>query len=58
VGTKRNIANEPNIPLSLRISKQQHEALRDLASRQHRTVSQEMRVAIDAHILEMQREAA
>jgi len=38
------------VPISLRVTPAQHEALKDLASRNTRTVSQEMRVAIDAHL--------
>lgn len=36
---------------------EQHRALKDIAAQQHRTVSQELRVAIDAHLVAM-REAA
>lgn len=50
VTTKRKLITEPVVPISLRVTPAQHEALKDLASRNTRTVSQEMRVAIDAHL--------
>lgn len=47
---KHNSSGEPIIAMSFRMTPYQREALKQLADAAHRTLSQELRVAIDNHL--------
>lgn len=51
MSTKRGAdANDPEVVISLRLTRWQHDGLRELAAREHRSVSQQMRFLIEAAV--------
>jgi predicted DNA-binding protein len=50
VTTKHNSGAEPIVAMSFRMTPDQREGLKRLATQAHRTLSQELRVAIDSHL--------